>query len=523
MPALPAWQAIPLFLLIIGILIVVHEFGHLITAKRFAVEAPEFAIGFPPRLLTLWKTNGSMRLQGKRIVIPRTLEIPEQVQIGSWVTYKTRSEKGRELLTAIAPVDDESRALVMASQVQALDRGTIFTLNSIPLGGYVRMSEDDPTAPNSLASKPAWQRAIVLVGGVTMNFILTFLVFVALPMWMPSAVFAASTTVAQVLPGSPAANAGLRVGDTITTVNEVDVRDSRDKMASALADYCNKPVTLGVERADVRKGVETLKLQLSPRQRQSEEEPPCVLGITVTRDIGAKVASIQPDSFAARVGLRPGDALIQVGDYSLLPPNSTSLVFRNENDLSAYLRDHYKVRSIVLVRYIRDSRIQQARLTLPENMTAEQATLGVGLRMNLPQAIGEAATQMYAAVTSVPRALRDLVGNLSRGNNTGVVGPAGIAQIVAEGTPSGGLPFIISLIGVLSLNLAIFNLLPFPGLDGGRLLFVLAELITRGRKLDPRKEGLIHLAGFVVLIMFILVVSYFDVSRLLAGKSPFGP
>jgi regulator of sigma E protease len=73
------------------------------------------------------------------------------------------------------------------------------------------------------------------------------------------------------------------------------------------------------------------------------------------------------------------------------------------------------------------------------------------------------------------------------------------------------------------LNLAIFNLLPIPGLDGGRLVFVIAEMVTRGRKLDPRREQIIHLAGFVFLLMFIFVVSYFDVTRLLAGESPFGP
>lgn len=524
MPALPVWQTIPLFLIIIGFLIVVHELGHFITAKRFGVEAPEFAIGFPPRILTFWKTNGWIRMQGKKIVIPRKLDVPEQVQIGSWVTYKTTQDKGREVLTAIAPVDDESRGLVMASQVQGLDRGTIFTLNAVPFGGYVRMSgEEDPSAPNSLASKPAWQRAIVLVGGVTMNFILAYLIFIALPMWMPSPVFAGSTTVAQVLEGSPAAKAGLRVGDTITTVDGADVRDSREKMASALSNFCDKTVSLGVERLNPRSGVDNLNLQLAPRAGQGSDEPPCVLGIRVTQGIGAKIADVQANSLAAQIGLRPGDALVSVGDYAMLPPNSTSLLLRTEDDLSAYLREHYKVRSVVLVRYVRDSRIQEAKLTIPEGLSADQATLGLGLRMNVPQAIGEASVQMYSAITSVPRAFRDLFTNLTRGNNSGVVGPVGITQIVAEGTPNGGIPFLISLVGVLSLNLAIFNLLPFPGLDGGRLLFVLAEVITRGRKLDPRKEGLIHLAGFLVLIAFILVVSYFDVTRLLAGKSPFGP
>jgi regulator of sigma E protease len=75
----------------------------------------------------------------------------------------------------------------------------------------------------------------------------------------------------------------------------------------------------------------------------------------------------------------------------------------------------------------------------------------------------------------------------------------------------------------LSLNLAIFNLLPFPGLDGGRLAFVVLEMLRGGRKVDPRKEGLIHLIGLMVLIALIVFVSYSDVTRWLAGKTPFSP
>jgi len=166
--------------------------------------------------LTFWKTGGSIQIQNKKILIPRTFSLPEQVQIGSWVLYKTEEKKGREILTGITPVENEDRSVAMASQVQGLDRGTIFTLNAIPLGGFVRMSgEDDPTAPNAFASKPAWQRAIILVAGVTMNFILAFLVFMVLAVWVPQTAVAATTTIVGVLPNTPAAQADLRVNDTV--------------------------------------------------------------------------------------------------------------------------------------------------------------------------------------------------------------------------------------------------------------------------------------------------------------------
>jgi regulator of sigma E protease len=514
-------QGIVLFILVIGILVVVHELGHYLAARRFGVEAPEFGLGFPPRLFTFWKTNGLIQIQGRKIVVPKNFVLPEGVKLGAWVAYKTETQNGKQILTSITPIDEESRGLLHASQVQMLDRGTEFTLNAIPFGGFVRMNEDETsTAPNAFVSKPAWQRAIILIAGVTMNFVLAFLVFILLPMMVPQMVLAANTTIVHVSAGSPAANAGLSAGDVIVSVNGIDVNGSRQKMSNALAGNCGKPVTLGVERPSPRSGVERFEVSVTPRP---SDDPPCIIGVAISQDVGAKIASVTPGSIADQAGLRPGDALVSVGDFSVLPENALVGILRDENALAAHILDHYKVNTTVIVRYIRDGNAQQTKITIPADLPASEATLGLSFHFGLLPAIADATQQMYTALTSVPRALRDMVSNLARGNNSGVLGPVGITQVVVEGAPSGGLPFIISIIGVLSLNLAIFNLLPIPGLDGGRLMFVLAEMILRGRKLDPRREGYIHLAGFVFLLMLIFVISYFDVTRVLSGKSPFGP
>lgn len=514
-------QGIVLFLIVIGILVIVHEAGHYLAARRFGVEAPEFGIGFPPRVLTFWKTNGLIEIQGRKIVIPKKFQIPEDLRAGSWVTYKTEQENGKEILTALAPVDDESRGLAMASQVQLLDHGTEFTLNSIPVGGFVRMNEDDASsAPNAFVNKPAWQRAIILVAGVTMNFILAFLVFVLYAMMVPQFTLAANTNIVYVNPGSPAANAGIAAGDVIASVNGIELNGSRQKMAGLLADQCGKQVNLGLERPNPRGGSQRYEVQLTPR---ASDDPPCIIGVSISQDVGAKIASVAPGSIAAKAGLVPGDSLVRVGDFDVLPKDSFTGILKDENDLAAQVSEHYKVNTIAIVRYIHNGEPRETKVTIPAGLPLEQANLGLSLRFGFIGAIGEASVQMYNALTSVPRALRDLVGNLARGNSSGAVGPIGMTQIVVEGVPSGGLPFLVSLIGAFSLNLAVFNLLPIPGLDGGRLVFVFAEMIMRGRKLDPRKEQYVHLAGFVFLLMMIFVISYFDVTRLLAGKSPFGP
>ena len=72
---------------------------------------------------------------------------------------------------------------------------------------------------------------------------------------------------------------------------------------------------------------------------------------------------------------------------------------------------------------------------------------------------------------------------------------------------------------MISINLGIFNLLPFPGLDGGRLIFVLLEWVRRGKRISPQKEGLVHMIGFFTLLALILVISYFDISRIIQGES----
>lgn len=97
-----------------------------------------------------------------------------------------------------------------------------------------------------------------------------------------------------------------------------------------------------------------------------------------------------------------------------------------------------------------------------------------------------------------------------------VAGPIGIAQATAQ-VAQKGLPFLLQFTAFLSVNLALVNLLPFPGLDGGRLAFVLLEGLRRGRKIDPEKEGLVHLIGMFILIGLVLVVSYFDILRVAGG------
>ncbi|MSQ05827.1 MAG: hypothetical protein EXR46_01275 [Dehalococcoidia bacterium] len=108
------------------------------------------------------------------------------------------------------------------------------------------------------------------------------------------------------------------------------------------------------------------------------------------------------------------------------------------------------------------------------------------------------------------------------GRSPELSGPIGIAQVTGEVTREGGLGGWLVLAVLFSVNLAILNILPIPMLDGGRLLFVLIEWVRRGKRIPAEKEGMVHLAGFVLLITFVLYISYGDIVRLIQGKSILG-
>lgn len=110
----------------------------------------------------------------------------------------------------------------------------------------------------------------------------------------------------------------------------------------------------------------------------------------------------------------------------------------------------------------------------------------------------------------------EVVGWFIKGTSPQFTGPVGIAQLTGEVAKSGVSP-LLEFASLISISLGIFNLFPFPGLDGGRLVFVALEWVRRGKRIPPKKEGLVHFVGFAMLITLILVITYFDVLRIIQG------
>lgn len=493
-----------IFVVIFGVLVFVHEFGHFIVAKRLGVPVLEFGFGFPPRVWRFWRSRGSIEIQNRHIQIPRDFKLPENLNIGSRVAYKTKTEQEREILTGLDIVDAESQSLTLNSPVQALDRGTEYTLNAIPIGGFVRlMGEEDPNAPGGFASAKPSVRTLVLLAGVTMNLLLALLVFTLTAATTPPYAAVQTTNISAVVPGSPAADAGLRQGDTIVAVNGQNVQNDYPALSKILRDNAGQSVTLTV----VRNGRPLDPIQATPRRN-----PPAgqgALGIALDGWLGLRVASVAPDSVADRAGVRAGDVLVFIVD-----PKGQTL--KDQEELAQYSRDHpgFKIEWQLQ----RDNKLlDPITVQIPQTIDAQNATLGLNLQTPLLDAPRVALEDTWSIIASVPTLFRQLASGSMPPNS--LVGPIGIAQITGEVAQRTGLSGLLYLLGLLSLNLALVNVIPFPGLDGGRLIFVLLEWVRGGKKIDAQKEAIVHLVGIAALLGLMVIISYFDLQRFISGQS----
>jgi regulator of sigma E protease len=298
---------------------------------------------------------------------------------------------------------------------------TIYSLNLLPLGGFVRMlGEEDPGQPRSLASKGVGTRFLVLSAGSVMNILLPILLF-SVSFMIPRQITVAQVQINAVAPGSPAERAGFQPGDIVREVNGHPVRNTGDIYYNVQLNL-GSPVTVVVEREG-----RTRTIQATPRWAPPPGEG--ALGIQISQAQVSQGVEVYPIWQAVPLGIRT------LGE--------TFKLFRNE-----------------------------------------VATWIVGRRA--PQ----------------------------------VTGPIGIAQLAGQVARAGPSP-LLAFAAFISINLAILNLMPIPGLDGGRLIFVALEAVRRGKRISPKREGMVHLIGFALLIAAIVLVSYFDIMRIVRGESFF--
>ena len=235
-------------------------------------------------------------------------------------------------------------------------------------------------------------------------------------------------------------------------------------------------------------------------------------------DVGRiAVTEVPAGGAAAQAGILPGDVITEANGQGLERPVDLTREI-NLNGGAA-----------MTLRLERQGRAETVALTPDFNAAASRWQIGVAVELadarteSRAMPIWEAAPASFVGVWELLVLLKQTVGGMiSQGAAPELSGPIGIAQLTGEVSREGGVIGWLTVGILLSVNLAILNILPFPMLDGGRIVFVVIEWLRRGKRISPEKEGMVHLIGLAVLIGGVIIISANDITRLLQGVSFLG-
>ena len=381
--------------------------------------------------------------------------------------------------------------------------GTDYRLSLVPLGGYVRIiglgpDESDVVSGDAPSAEllPRWKRALILLAGPVTN-IVAAVVFVALALTMgveTPVYLEEPPVVGWVEPGSPAEAARIETGDVVRAVNGEPVEMWRD-LEIALLSSGKGPIELTVERDG---SVSTIPITLD---RES------LYGFGVSGIEPRLEAVVQPGpgaSPAAEAGIETGDLIVAVNGESV----------DQYYDLPRLI-EPLPAKEITLD-VVRNG--QPLQFTVTTRDEGGKGKIGVGpvlptaiQKLAVLPALGTAAAECERMTYQTFR----VIGRLFTGKESlrQVSGPVGIAQISGQAARS-GVQSLIMLLGIISLQLGIFNLLPIPILDGGHLTIIAFESIVR-RDLPMKVKERVLEVGFYLLILLMVVVLFNDIVRLL--------
>jgi regulator of sigma E protease len=394
---------------------------------------------------------------------------------------------------------------------------TDYRISAIPLGAYVKLYGDEVTAPLEGGAsqesqvpehelyelRPRWQKFLVIIGGPLMNIILALAIpfFIALFYGIPSN---PAPIVGFVKPGGEAERAGLKPGDRIVKFDGVENPTWRRIERDALL-MPEKEIPITVEREG-----RLIDLSIKPVKVTEAGQSAGILDFEP--DLGSEpvvVGRIDPTMPAAQSGLKVGDWIVSVNGKPV----------RNRQEMKKIINDA-KDNPIKLQVNRNGERIEIETRAVEKN---GDWLIGIAFDNTLVGAretVGITGALAFAWETNIEvlRMTAKAFGQVSTGERSArdtVSGPIGIVQIIAQMASTTGFIGLLSLLGIISLNLGVINLLPIPLLDGGQIMMLGIEKIYDifGKTMPIAAKERIQFIGLVIILLLIILTTFNDVSR----------
>ena len=434
------------FVFVLGVLIFVHELGHFIMARRIGVRVLTFSLGFGPKLLNIKRGD------------------------------------------------------------------TEYCISAIPLGGYVKMAGENPEeertgASDEFLSKSKWQRFQVLVMGPVMNLVLSWVVM-ALVLYQGAPVPAFETepvVVGTFQDDSVARAAGMEVGDRVVAVDGDPVENWKD-FSMMIAPKANRQVTLQIDRNGQR-----IDKQVTPAARSKFE----IGDLGMLPQLNPELRTVNPGEPAAEAGLRLGDVILSVNGERNIKDERVAELVRGHADKP-------------LMFEVRRENGQVEQIAVTPRVIGDYARIGVGFWAyevdehdpNVLEALQLSAAQNWEWTRLIMTTLKGLFTRDTPMKQ--LMGPIGIAEMSGNAAETGWIS-LFTLMAMISLNLGLLNLMPIPVLDGGHILILALEGVSR-RDFSMKVKEKMLMVGFVVLLTLMVTVIYNDLTRVewLQKLNPFG-
>ncbi|WP_019226972.1 RIP metalloprotease RseP [Sedimentibacter sp. B4] len=361
--------------------------------------------------------------------------------------------------------------------------GTVYSIRAIPIGGFVQMEgeEEDVRTSTSFSTKSVWQRFKVVAAGPVMNFVLALALFLIVA--FSFGVY--GNTIDFIDENSNEYAEGLRTGDSIVSVNG-DKSYIWEDIYYEITNPDNTYYTVEYERDGVLK-----QAKISNNYRK-------IVGVTSKLVDGKTTTTVSPSdvtSPAYEAGINDGDVITKINDVPVSTWEEITSNIEKTSDKS--------------VKITVDRNGETMDFTIVPQ-TQISVKFNTALDKSFSTAISSSAYKTVYFIKLMFKTISQLVTGKLGSDSLG--GPVMVISMVGEAAESGILS-LLNLAAFISINLGFMNLLPIPALDGSKLVFLVVEAI-RGKSIPVEKEGYIHFIGFVVLIGFMIFITYKDILRL---------